>query len=165
MANQAYPSIGDDEPSWADIAVTGSVFDGPVIDMADIAAIKFGDKVEVGVRKGTSGGRVMGRTAGEGSQEASATMYRSGHRKLVKALMTKGRTRGNQIAIGGVKFDIFVQWTPFGETEIYQVKIVGCRMLGRSFDAKEGTDPDKVELILNPMQIIEVIDGQEVVLL
>jgi hypothetical protein len=163
--NQAYPSLNDIEPSWADIATTFTVTGGELIDMADIAGIKWDDKVTVGERRGASGGRVMARTTGSVALTASAELYRSGHRRLVKGLMANAPTRGNQLLISLVSFDIMIQHTPPGEDEIYVVKLSGCRLLGRGFDLKEGDDADKVAIELNPMVIAEIIDGKEVVLL
>jgi hypothetical protein len=165
MPNQAYPSLNDIEPSWADIATTFTVYGGDILDMADIAALKWNDKVDVGERRGASGGRVMARTTGSLTSEASATLYRSGHRRLIKSLMAKAPTRGSQRLISLVGFDILIQHTPPGESEIYQVKLTGCRLLGRSLDMKEGNDADQVEVNLNPLSIVEIINGLEVVLL
>lgn len=165
MTNQAYPSLNDIEPSWADIAATFTVYGGDILDMADFAGVKWSRKVEVGERRGASGGRVMARTTGSVTYEASATMYRSGNRRLVKALMSKAPTRGNQRLISLVGFDILIQHTPPGETEIYVTKIKGCRFLGDSDDMKEGNDADKIELTLNPIEIVQIINGQEVVML
>lgn len=169
MVNQAYPSLQDVEPSWADIGVHATVSGAALLEMADIKSIKWSRKVEVGEKRGASGGRVMARTTGQGSQEASAVLYRSGMRKLVKALVTAataaGYTRGNQVTISNVSFDFDIQHTPPGESEIYHVRIKGCRYLGDSDDMKEGTDPDTLEITLNPIEIANVINGQEVVLL
>jgi len=107
----------------------------------------------------------MGRTTGQGSQEASMTVYRSGFRKLLKSLMAKAPTRGNQLVIGVVAFDVLIQHTPPGETEIYTTKLKGCRYLGDSDDMKEGADADKLDITLNPIEIVQIINGQEVVLL
>lgn len=163
--NLAFPSLNAIEPSWADIQVTGTVLGGLLIDMSDIAALKWARKVEVGERRGTSGGRVMARTTGSLSHEASATFYRSGVRNLVKALMPLAPIRGTQSLISLVSFDILIQHTPPGEIEIYQTKIKGCRYLGDSDDMKEGNDADKVDVTLNPLEIVNIINGQEVVLL
>jgi hypothetical protein len=163
--NQAYPSLNDIEPSWADIGVTFTVFEGDLIDMADIASIKWSRKVEVGKRKGASGGRKMARTTGEGDQEASLTLYRSGLRKLIRGLMAKAPTRGNQVLISLVAFDIMIQHSPPGETDIYKTKIKGCRYLGDSDDMAEGPDADQVEVTVDCMEIVNIIDGKEVVLL
>src|SRR5262245_52531530 len=94
--NQLYPSLNDIDPSSADIGVTFTVFGDDLIDMVDSAGIKWARKVEVGERRGASGGRVMARTSGQGSQEASATLYRAGLRRLIKGLKSKAPSRGNQ---------------------------------------------------------------------
>lgn len=164
-STQLFPSLNDVEPSWADIQVTFTAYGGKLLDMVDIAAIKWSRKVEVGVRRGASGGRVMARTTGEGSQEATATLYRSGLRRLIKSLISQAPVRGRQVIIGNVGFDVLIQHTPPGEFEIYQTKIKGCRYLGDSDDMKEGTDADKIEVTLNPIEIVNIVNGQEVVLL
>jgi len=163
--NQEFPTVDGISPSWADIQATFTVTGGDLLQMSDIAGIKWSRKVEVGEQRGTSGGRVMARTTGQVSYEASATLYRSGLRKLQKALVKKAPTRGNEAVIGVVAFDLLVQHTPPGETEIYTTKIVGCRYLGDSDDMKEGTESDKVEVTLNPIRIVNILDGKEVSLL
>lgn len=167
--NQLFPSLNDIEPSWADIGVAITPQGGNVLDMADIAALKWNSKVETGQRRGASGGRVMARTTGSNTDTATGEFYRSGYRRLVKGLMAaatqKGFVRGNQILIGLVSFDITVHHTPPGEAEIYVVHLLGCRLLERGLDMKEGNDADKVSTDLNPISIVELIDGKEVVLL
>lgn len=165
MANQAYPSLNDIEPSWADIAVTITPYEGSILDVVDIAGIKWTRKVEVGERRGASGGRVMARTTGSGSQEASASFYRSGYRRLIRALMEKAPRRGNQVLISRVGFNIMIHHTPPGEVEIYTTNIKGCRFLGDSDDMKEGDEADKIEVTLNPIEVAQLIDGEEIVLL
>jgi hypothetical protein len=141
MTNQAFPSLNDVEPSWADIAVTATVNGGALVDMADISAITWSRSVEVGERRGASGGRV------------------------IKALMALAPQRGNQRRISLVGFDIMVQHTPPGEDEIYQTKIKGCRYLGDSEDNGEGSDADTIEVTLSPIEIVQIIDGEEVALI
>jgi|ERR1700722_3669806 len=162
---QAYPSLNEIEPSWADIKVTFSVIGGDILRMVDIAGVKWSRKVDVGERRGASGGRVTARTTGQGSQEASATLYRSGYRKLLSSLAGVAPLRGTQAAISLVAFDILVQHTPPNSFDIYTTKIKGCRYLGDSDDMKEGPDADKIEITLNPIEVAELINGQEVVLL
>ncbi len=166
MTNQAFPSVNDIEPSWADIATTFTIGGGELIEMADIAGLKWSRKVDVGERRGASGGRVMARTTGSGSQDASVTLYRSGLRRLIRGLMKHPSSigRGTQRRIAVVAFDIVVQHTPPGEIDIYISKLKGCRYLGDSDDMKEGSDADKIEVTLNPIEIVNIIDGQEVVL-
>jgi len=165
MTNQAYPTVDGVEPSWADIQVSCTVNGGDLLETADIAAVKWSRKVEVGERRGTSGGRVMARTTGQGSQEASITLYRSGLRKLIRSLAKNAPVRGNQKIIGLVSFDVLIQHTPPGETDIYATKVKGCRYLGDSDDMKEGNEADKIEVTLNPIEIVQIVDGEEIVLL
>lgn len=165
MVNQAFPLLNGYAPSWADIQVTSTLYNGPLVAISDISALKWDDKVEVGSQKGVSGGRVTRRTVGEASREASITFYRNGWRNFVKQLMTLAPDRANQKAISLVAFDVLVQHTPPDDEEIYQVKIKGCRVLGRAGDYKEGTDPDTVEVPLSVAEIVEIIDGVEVVLI
>lgn len=164
--NQSYPSVNDRETSWSDIAMALTISGGQLLDTIDFAGIKWGRKVEVGERRGPSGGRVMARTTGSGSQEASASIYRTSYlKKLLPALMAVAPTRGNQRLISLVVFDILVQHTPIGSDDIFTTKIKGCRMLGDSDDMKEGNDPDKLELTLSTLEVANIIDGQEVVLI
>jgi hypothetical protein len=166
--NQAYPSLNDIEPSWSDIQIAITPVDGTALDAADISGIKCSGKVEVGTRKGTSGGRIMARTTGEVSYEASATFYRSGLRKLVDALIAAApdyALRGNQVRISLIAFDVDIQHTPPGEERIYHWRLKGCRLLGYSSDMKEGNEADSLELTLNPIENVEIVDGKEVVLL
>lgn len=165
MTNQAFPSLNGIEPSWADIAVTATASKIPLVEMSDLAAIKWSRKVDVGKKRGVSGGRVMGQTTGQGDQDASATLYRRGMRTLIKSLMSVAPTRGNQVLISLVFFTLDIQHTPPGETEIYHVRLKGCRYLGDSDDMKEGSDADKVDLTLNPIEIANIVNGKEVVLL
>ncbi len=169
MIQQSYPSLNGITPSWADIAITFTIGGGLLLPMEAIAALKWSRKVEVGERRGASGGRVMARTTGQGSQEASGTLYRPGVRQLLKGLSaaasTQGLIRGNQVIVSLVSFDITVQHTPPGEVEIYQTVIKGCRYLGDADDMKEGNEADKLEVTLNPIEIVTLLNGQEVVLL
>jgi hypothetical protein len=167
MSNQAYPSLNDIEPSWADISVTAQIngIGVGLIQMADISAIKWSRKNEVGQKRGASGGRVISQTTGQGSQEATWTLYRSGKRNLIRALAQVAPRRGNQARISLVSFDVVIQHTPPGSFDIFEAWLKGCRYLGDSDDNKEGFDPDKVEITLNPVEIADVVDGLEIVLL
>lgn len=165
MINQAYPSIDGIAASWADIQVTTIVSGGALVETTDIAAIKTADKMEVGRQEGTSGGRTMKRTQGKATYEASMTLYKSGYRNFIKALKDSAPSRGNQKVIGVVAFDILIQHTPINEEEIYVRKLKGCRYAGGSHDMKEGTDADQVEVTLDVLEIVDIIDGEEVILL
>jgi hypothetical protein len=165
MANQLYPSLKDIAPSWADIAVTSTIYDGPLLEMADISAINWSRTVEVGEKRGASGGRVMARTTGSLSQEASMTLYKSGYLRFIGALKDVAPSRGNQKLISLVVFDVMIEYTPPGSDDIFRTKIKGCRLLGDSADAAEGTDASVVELTLSPIEIVNIVDGEEVALI
>lgn len=163
--NQEFPSIQDFAPSWADIGVTLQVNQAATLNTSDIAAIKWGDKVDVGEQRGTSGGRVIKQTQGSVANDASITFYMSGWRKLVRGLKVKAPSRGPQKLISLVFFDVVINYTPIGEPDIYTTKLVGLRVLGRSADTKEGNDPDQKEITFKPLQIIEMDGTDEIVLL
>lgn len=165
MTNQAFPSLNGVAPSWADIQTTITPDGATALQTIDYSAIKWGRKVEVGEQRGASGGRIMARTTGALTPEAEATFYRSGYRALLKSLMQNAPTRGNQVIISGVSFDILIQHSVPGDTEIYTTKLKGCRLLGDSDDMKEGSEADQLTLTLNPIEIVNIIGGVEVAML
>lgn len=158
MANNAFPLVQGHEVSWCDITVSFNIPEGETVGLVDLEGIKFSRKVEVGETRGTSGGRVMKRTAGSETVEASATMSRSGVVQLVESLEvaaeSAGLTRGNEVIISGVSFDVLIQHTPLGDSRIYTAKLSGCRFLGDSYDHKQGNEADMVEIVLNPIRIV-----------
>lgn len=162
--SQEYPTINGYAPSWADIQVTIDAVGGETVKDIDFAGFKVASKLTVGKQKGASGGRVIRRTSGDKEDTASATYYRSGLRTLIKALIPMAPTRGNQVLIGLVAFTIQIQHTPPGETEIHEIVLKGCRLVGFDFTMAEGPDADKVELELDPIENALLIDGKEVVL-
>lgn len=162
---QEYPSLNEIEPSWADISITITPYEGTVLEMSEIAGISWSRSVEVGERRGTSGGRVMARTTGEISFEASMTVYRSGYRKLLQTLMANASERGGQKRVGLVGFDILIQHTPPNSDAVFTTTIKGCRLLGDSSDMSEGTDAQQLEITLNPLDIVELVDDVEIALI
>lgn len=161
----SYPLLNGIAPSWADVGVTIPIYEGETVEMVDFAALDWEDTVEIGEQKGASGGRILRRTTGDLKLDAKATFYRSGLRQLCRSLAKKAPVRGNQKRISLVGFDILIQHTPPGETDIYQVKIKGCRLLGRAWKLAEGPDAEKVDVKLHPIEIVDIIDGEEIVLL
>lgn len=163
--NNEYPVLDGIAPSWADIAVKATPIGGELIDIKDIKEISTGSSVEVGEQRGASGGRVMRRTTGSVSYEASMTLYRSGHQKLLRSLMAIAPQRGVQRLVTLVHFQIQIQHTPIGDEEIYERLIKGCRLMGDSLNMAEGTDADTVEIPLNTIEVVNIVDGLEVVML
>lgn len=164
---ESYASLIDFASSYASAKVAITPYGGTALDDTDVAAISHSGSVEVGVQK--SGGRVKARTEGEVTYEASITLYRSGLKKLIAAMVEAApeyAKRGNQIRISLVGFDIDIHHSPPGNPAMSHVRIKGCRLLGYSDDMAEGPDADQIELTLNPIENVNVLDdGREVVLL
>jgi hypothetical protein len=163
MAQQEFPLLNGVEPSWADASIKFTVYDGETISSADIAGLDVSDSLDIGVTRGT-GAQKRKRTTGQEDNECTLKLYRSGYRALVRAIMAKAPTRNGQKQVGLVLFDIFYDHTPPGETDIFKLRVLGCRIAGRSFSGAEGSAADQVEVPVNCMKIVEIIDGEEVVL-
>jgi len=163
--NQEFPVLDGIAPSWADIIVRVSPAGAPLIEMADIKSINTGTSVEVGEQRGASGGRVLKRTTGAAKYEASMTLYYAGFVKLLRGLKDLAPVRGNQRAISLVHFGAQIQHTPPGSVEIFDMRIKGCRFLGRALNPAEGVDAQTVDVALNPLEIADMVDGVECILL
>ena len=163
MSSFNVPVLNGITPSWADIQVRASIDGGELITMGDIQAINTGVTVEVGKQK--EGGRLIKRTTGDVTDEATWTLYAAGWTKLLKALKSKATQRNGQFLVGLVHFQVHMIWTPPGSDDVLEQKIKGCRILGRSIDSAEGTDAQLIEVPLSPAQIVDVIDGDEVVMI
>lgn len=165
MSVNDLPVIDGFTPSWADITCKALATGLPVLEMGAIQAINTGVTLEVGVQRGPSGGRPMKRTTGSVDYEASLTLYYSDYLKLLRNLMASAPQRGNQRRVSLVQFQLNIQFTPPGDIEIYERRIKGCRLAGSTMNATEGTDAQLIEVPLNPIEVVDVIDGIEVVLL
>jgi len=152
-----YPVLDGIAPSWADIAVTIQQYDGPSIETKDIAALTSGVSVEIGEQRGT-GGQLRRRTVGQASYESSITFYRDGYQKFLRALAAVAPQRGGEKVLSLVHFDIIVQHIPPGSAEVFEYKVMGARLTGRTMNHAEGTDADQVECELSVAKIIDMID-------
>jgi hypothetical protein len=159
-----FPVLDGIAPSYADINVRISPTGSNLIEMGDIAAISTGWTVEVGEQR--EGGRVIKRTRGSVSYEASMTLYASGFQKLLRGLLDAAPSNAkSQKLLSLAHFLVHVVWTPPGSTDLLEYKIKGCRILGRTIDSSEGNDAQQVEVPLSPIEIVDVIDGVEVIAL
>lgn len=172
-----FPILDGIAPSWADItvritpggagaggvvgAIAGAV-GGPLLNMGDISKIDSGWDVKLGEQR--EGGRVIKRTRGTATHEASMTLYASGYQKLLRGLAIAAPLNAKgQKTISLVTFLIHVVWTPPGAVDLLEYKIKGCRIIGRKIAAAEGEDAQQVEVPLSPIEVVDVIDGVEVV--
>lgn len=173
------PLINGFAPSWCDIAVRASLGGGPLIEIGDIAGIDYNASVEIGEQR--EGGRVVNRTRGSSSYEASMKLYASGYQKLLTGLIAMAPIRGSQSLISLATFTISIQFTPptgggvagqaigavagaLGIGGIFETRLKGCRVLGRNISAAEGNDVQQVEVPLSVLEIVDVINGKECVL-
>lgn len=163
--NNDYPIVNGVACSWADIVCKATPEGGAIIDVKDIAAVNISRTVEVGEQRGASGGRVMRRTTGSVSYEMSITFYRSGYQKFIRELAKLATARGNQKAISLVHFGFQVQHTPQGSDELYDRRAKGCRLLSDAFAHAEGVDADQIEVGVSVIEVVDMVDGEEIVLL
>lgn len=160
--NQQYPILNGVAPSYADIQVKITPSGGDLISMVDIQSINSSWTVEVGEQRGASGGRILRRTTGSLTPEASMTLYRTGYQQMMRVLKDLAPQRGNQRAVSLVHFNVHVIHTPPDESELYEYVIKGCRILGRTLNSTEGTDAEVIEVPLSPIEIVDIIDGVEI---
>ncbi len=164
--NNEYPLYNGFSVSWAELDVKCSSSSVALFSLDDIAAFHTGRSVEIGEQRGRTGGRVKKRTLGAGSQEASVTFYRDGFQKFYRNLAKAAPLRGgNQRVLTAVEFNIDFKHTPFNDSEIYQRIARGLRVIGDTLDGAEGTDADQIEVPLSAIEIVDIIDGEEIVLI
>lgn len=174
------PLLNGFAPSWCDIAVRVSPSGASLIEIGDIAAIDYNASLEIGEQR--EGGRVVNRTRGASSYEASMTLYASGWQKLLAALLAGMPVRGKQSVLSLAVFDVNIQFTPpvagglagqaIGAAAgalgvgggIFETRLKGCRIIGRNISAAEGVDAQQVEVPLSVIEIVDIIGGKEVVL-
>jgi hypothetical protein len=174
--NQTFPSLNGIDPSWADIKFVFSVAGAPIlgpaasvlptIEIEDIAAINTSRALEVGYKEGATGGRRSGRSTGRASDESSITFWRSGFEKFCEILaMTAPKRGANEYAISLVHFDFSQFHTPFGSANIYQRRVLGCRVIGDTMNSQVSSDVQQVEVPLSVMKIVDVNKGKNLVLI
>lgn len=161
MSQFDFPVYDGVAPSWADFALRISGTNINLCEVGDVAACSFGWTVEVGEQR--EGGRVIKRTRGSVSNEGSITFYASGWQKVMRALLQAApRNAKSQAQLSLVHFDVHRIWTPPGSTDLLEDKAKGCRILGRTIDASEGDDAQQVEVPLSVLELVDVIDGVEI---
>ena len=160
-----FPVFDGIAPSWADFSCKAKGSGTPLLQMKDLKEINTDSQVEIGEQRGASGGRVMRRTTGSQKLQASWTLYHSGWTQLLRNLKDLAPRRGNQYLVSLVHFDIVYQWTPPGGSEIFETRVYGARVIGRTLQSAEGTDATELAIPLSISQLSDVVDGKEFVLL
>lgn len=134
-------------PSWADLSFDFTLYEGKNVRISDISALNFAENIEVGEKRG-AGGRLRGTTRGQGTPEASATLYQEGWDQLEDAL---AEVDPDNMSL--VYLTVRLLWTPPGSSRIDRVEIVGSRITGLSSSNAEGVDPSQREITFKPIRI------------
>lgn len=167
MADE-YPILDGIAPSWADLKLTVTGYNGGrTIETKDISAFSTGATIEIGEQRGT-GGKLRRRTRGQATYECSMTLYLAGWIEFCKMLKEVAPVEQGRRKLSLAHFDCFEQFilpaTSDDET-IYQTKVLGCRIAGRAKNLAEGTDAAAVEVPISIVEVVDIIDGEECVLI
>lgn len=151
--------------SWAEVEITADVVGGGSFPDIDWKSMDAESKVDRGVQRGP-GGQVKKKTTGQPTDTASASLYRSGLKALKRALVAVApQDAAGRYQLSKVRFNIVVKHSVDDDPDINILKFLGCTLDKNAYKMAEGPDADVVDIDLNPMKIIEVIDGKETVLL
>lgn len=147
--------------SWASCTVTTNVVGGSTIQNVDIKSVDYETTVEVGEQRGRGGGSVKARTTGQSKVTAAATFYLEGLDALKRGLMEHApKNASGALQLGLVQFDVIIQYQ-YTETdaEDRRVELLGCRLLKDTHKLAEGTEVLTADVDLNPLRIVNYIDG------
>jgi len=157
---QSYPTLAGWAPSWADIRLTYGIYEGKLSDLIDFHSLDWGVKIDIGEQRGASGGIVLRRSVGSRKlDEVKMGCYFSGLTQLKRHLMEKAPSRRDTKLVGLVGFDLRVQFSLVDDAEIFDYGIEGCRLVGEQYKIAEGADPGKIDASLNPIEVVQYIDG------
>jgi hypothetical protein len=165
-----FPLINGKTPSFSDISIVGMAGMGLFFDVGEVAGVTSNGALEIGRQR--AGGKTVKRTTGQTSEEASLSFYQSGWVNFLRRLQALAPRNGKgQVQIALVEFDLDVIWMPavmlsaIPDTNLYHRRIKGCKIMGRELSSQEGADPNKIEVPLDPLEVCDVVDGQEFVLI
>lgn len=150
--------------SWAEASISCNVAGGVAMQQIDIKSVTHESAVEVGIQRGVSGGRTIKRTTGQITNTGSVTFYRDGNRDFKKVLSAAALTAGyvnadGHVQLSLVRFDIIIVHSWLDDPEIYTRKLLYCRYLKDGSKSEEGTEAETVEVDVNPLRIVEVVNG------
>jgi hypothetical protein len=159
-----FTTIQGQAQSWTDINVTVDFFLVPILDGIHICDLSWTEKRTRGYQ--SSGGHRVYRTRGVTEYGANMTLYQSGARvfrtRLVEAAIQLGYVHNGEVYVGDVPFNVLVSWTPIGHNIIRVKRLKNCTVTDWGETMTEGTDPDKVSVVLDPLVITEIdLNGRE----
>lgn len=160
------PTLNGVAPSWAEFEATANVNGGTSLTLGGLKSLTWESAIARGEQRGASGGRVIKRTTGAKTDTASCEFYQDGLRELQRQLVAVApKDSAGRPMLSKVSFDIVVKHAVDTDADIFVTKILGCHLDKLSGNHAEGTDPNVIGVDLNPIEIVEVIDGQDTVLL
>jgi len=167
-ANNEYPLLDGFAPSWADINFKIQAQDVALLTARDVKSVTSGSAVEVGTQ--LAGGRVKQTTTGAITHEGAFTLYLSGaqifERSLKEAAIAQGLVRdGGVVQISLVFFQFDYLFTPPNTTEIWERRLLGCRLLSDNEAPAEGTDATTVDYKIHVTDRHKLVDGVRIALL
>jgi hypothetical protein len=85
---------------------------------------------------------------------------------LLAAATTAGYVNADgQVQLSLVTFDIIITHSWLDDPEIYVLKLLNCRYLKETGKHEEGPEIETVDVTIDPLRIIEVVNGIDTVLL
>lgn len=152
-------------PSWAECEIVLNVDGGGSVPDIDWKALDHEDKVDRTITRGP-GGRPKSKTTGQSTTTGSGTLYREGYDALIAALIAVApEDSAGRKQLSKARFDLVVSHSYEASAKIYTVKLLGCSLDKRTAKHAEGVEADTIDVDLNPMKIVEIVNGVEVVLL
>lgn len=154
-----YSTLASQARSWADLLATIAIHDGETIEDVDIASLNVGATRSRGAQM--KHGRKYARTRGTTEYSGSVAFYDSGWSAFMPALVRAASAKG--VPIFDVGFDIIAKRKAVDSTSVATLIVRDCVLDEDSWDFAEGEDPDQTAVTLNVMQVVEIVDGEEVV--
>jgi hypothetical protein len=154
-----YSTLASQARSWADVIATIVIHDGETIDDVDIAALSVGSARSRGTQN--KHGRPYARTRGTTTYSGSITFYDSGWDAVIPALQAQAVSKA--IDLFDVSFDIIVKRKAVDSTDVSTHIVRDCVIDENAWDFSEGDDPDQTPITLNVMQLVQIVNGEEVV--
>lgn len=152
-------------PSWAECEIVLNVDGGGSVPDIDWKGLDYEDKIDRTITRG-QGGKPKSKTTGQSTTTASGSLMREGYDALIGALVAVAPSDGaGRKQISKARFDLVVTHSYEDVAKIYTIKLLGCSLDKRAAKHAEGVEADTIDVELNPMKIVEVRDGVEVVLL
>lgn len=154
-----YSTLASQARSWADLLATIVIHDGETLEDVDIASLSVGASRSRGTQ--LKHGKKYARTRGTTDYSGSVTFYDSGWDAFMPAMQAQASAKN--LALFDVSFDIIVKRKAVDSTDVSTHIVRDCVIDEDSWDFSEGDDPDQTAITLNVMQLVQIVDGEEVV--